>query len=184
MLGPPPVVAQDDRFCRVQTLKLAVCARGDRVGIYVFQLPVAVAPPGIERSVVTGFLDCVEHVVVFDDVPAQGPSNMLMPARGIIIGFRPRSEVDAFEALPLAALEQRIANGLRISNERDSVRPRFGNVTAANHNAPVVIVHEDGIAAHLVDEEFFSSTQSRRPSGDHRHVAAQQRFEAAALKIA
>jgi hypothetical protein len=57
-------------------------------------------------------------------------------------------------------------------------------VTAANHNAPVVIVHEDGIAAHLVDEEFFSSTQSRRPSGDHRHVAAQQRFEAAALKIA
>jgi hypothetical protein len=94
VIAPKPVVAQDGRFHRVQTRKLAVCARGDRVRIQVLQLPVAVAPPGVERTVVAGFLDRVEHVVVFDDVPAPGALGYVdAGSRHVVDGTMPHGNV-------------------------------------------------------------------------------------------
>jgi hypothetical protein len=70
VVAAPAAVTKDVGFHHVGQRKVAVRSRGDCVQVDIFQTPIAVASPGIERSVITRFFHRIEDIAELYDVPA------------------------------------------------------------------------------------------------------------------
>ena len=100
----------------------------------------------------------------------------------VIVASWDRASVECSQTLGLIVpIRARIADGSRIADERHAVAARLGDVAAADRHSAVVVVHEDRVAADLVDEAVLEGAVLRAGSEDRaaavdRPVAAQQRF--------
>jgi len=115
------------------------------------------------------------------EVPQQAVLDGAVGRVVFVIGLRAGSLVDVGVALPLAVLEQRIAHRAGIADECDRAGSRVMDVATGDANPPVVIVHEDGIAAQLIelavgDRAVFRSIEEHGPAAIDRPIAPQQRF--------
>ena len=83
--------------------------------------------------------------------------------------------------LTLVVVEQRAARRLRVADKTDAARAGLGDLRAANGDAAVVVIDENGVAADLVDEAVFQrailrAVEEDRAAAINRPVRAQQRL--------
>ena len=80
-----------------------------------------------------------------------------------------------------AVSEQRASDGFRVSDKRDTVGPGIVDMTTPDDDVSVVIIDEDGIAAHLIefgiqDPAVFCSVEQDGAPTICRPVGPEQRF--------
>ena len=101
--------------------------------------------------------------------------------RGKGIALRPRRPVDGRVLLALAVLKKRIADRFRPAHEGDRTGAGVVDVAARHAEAPVVAVHEDRVAAQLVElavqhRAVLRAVEQQRATAVDRPVGAQQRL--------
>ena len=70
---------------------------------------------------------------------------------GVIVTLRAGHGIDLGEVLGLIVFEKRIAHGGGIAHEAHAAGSGIVDVAALDQDTPIVVVHENGIAADLVE---------------------------------
>ena len=99
----------------------------------------------------------------------------------IVARERAGSAIDLFQLVDLIVIKERAANGFWVADETDTTGTRLKNFAAANRDAPVVVVHEYGVAAELIQKRILqtailSSIEKNSATTIDCPVGSQKRF--------